>query len=139
MPLVQVPPQIVPDVWPLAAKMLDKAVAYSNGEISLENELVQVTQGQKQLWVVVMDEGETKNKVFAAGITSLRNNANGSRTAFIELFGGDNMKLWFDHLDDFKKWARDEGCVNIRLWARKGWAKHLKNFILTHYIMQFNL
>lgn len=139
MHLIQIPPETVDKLWPLAAAMLDKAVEYSNGAVALDHELVHVMEKRKQLWVVVMDDGEIKNKVVAAGITSLQANPNGTKTANIEMFGGENMKAWFSLKDTFEKWAKDEGCSDVRLWARKGWAKHLPDYNLTHYIMRKEL
>ena len=138
MHLVQIPPEAVPKLWPLAAPMLARAIAYTGGATSLDKELAALCARQKQLWMVV--EGtEAKNRGVAAGITSLQENEDGGKTANIELLSGENMKAWFSLKDQFEDWARVEGCSDVRLWARKGWARHLPDFKLTHYIMRKTL
>lgn len=139
MHLVQIPPEVAPKVWPLAAPMLAKAIEYTNGATSADSVLKGIIEKTKQLWMVVIEDAEIKNKAVAAGITSLQINDDGSKTANIELFGGENMKAWFALKGDFEAWARDEGCSDVRLWARKGWAKHLPDYDLTHYIMRKDL
>lgn len=119
--------------------MLARAVEFTGGATSLDKELAALCAGQKQLWMVVSPDAEIRNKGVAAGITSLQQNEDGSKTANIELFGGDNMKAWFSLKSQFENWARGEGCRDVRLWARKGWARHLPDFKLTHYILRKEL
>jgi hypothetical protein len=139
MHLVQIPPHAIAKLWPLAAPMLARAIDYTGGAASLGSELAAVCAEKKQLWMVVDPDGAVQNQAVAAGVTSLQVNADGSKTANIELFGGDNMKAWFALKDRFEDWARGEGCRDVRLWARKGWAKHLPDFKLTHYILRKTL
>jgi len=134
MKLAQIPPSHVEQVWPLAADMLSKAVEFSNG-VSLPEEGKLIASGVKQLWMVIDDEA-APNKAVAAGITSIKQHGDGTKTANIEMFGGENMKAWFALKGDFETWAKDEGCSDIRLFARKGWAKHLPDYALTHYMMR---
>ena len=135
MQLVQIPPDAAPKVWPIAAQMLAPAIERSNGYTSASKELSQVVNLQKQLWMVLVDDGG-KNKAVAAGITSLQPNEDGTTTANIEYFGGENMNQWFVLKDVFEQWAKDNGCSDIRFWARKAWVKKLKDYDLTHYIMR---
>ena len=139
MHLVQIPPEAIPKLWPLAAPMLARAVEFTGGATSLDRELAALCASQKQLWMVVSPDAEARHKGVAAGITSLQQNEDGSKTANIELFGGDNMKAWFSLKSQFESWARGEGCRDVRLWARKGWARHLPDFKLTHYILRKDL
>jgi len=139
MHLVQIPPEAIEKLWPLAAKLLDKAISLSNGYTTLAREHEAVAAQQKQLWFVVNPEGRVRNEAVAAGITCIQQNADGSKTANIEYFGGGDMKSWFALKGVFESWARDEGCRDIRMWARKGWARHLPDFKITHYIMRREL
>jgi hypothetical protein len=132
--LAQIPQEHISQVWPLATDMLSKAVEYSNG-VSLAEEGKLIASGIKQLWMVIDDEAKP-NKAVAAGITSIKKHSDGTKTANIEMFGGENMKAWFALKGDFEAWAKDEGCADIRLYARKGWAKHLPDYALTHYMMR---
>lgn len=138
MHLIQIPPEAVPRIWPMAAPMLARAVEFTGGYTTLDKEFEHICAKLKQLWFVIDDEGGNQKPV-AAGVTSIQKNEDGSLTANVELFGGENMKAWFSLKDQFEQWAKIEGCKDIRLWARKGWAKHLSDFKLTHYIMRKEL
>lgn len=139
MHLVQIPPEAITKLWPLAAPLLEKSIELSNGYTTLDREREALEAKNKQLWFVINPEGAVKNEAVAAGITSLQQNADGSKTANIEYFGGKDMQSWFSLKSVFENWARDEGCRDIRMWARKGWARHLSDFKLTHYIMRKEL
>jgi hypothetical protein len=139
MHLIQIPTEAIAEIWPLAARMLAPALSYANGATDLAAELTALNARKKQLWMVVLEEPQGRAKGVAAGITSLQTNADGSLTANIEYFGGENMKAWFSLKGEFEQWARDEGCRDVRLWARKGWARHLPEYRITHYIMRKEL
>lgn len=137
--LIQIPPEAIPGLWPLAARMLAPAIEYSNGATNLDQELKCLVEQKKQLWMVVDGEPNENPKGVAAGVSSLQLNADGTKTANIEYFGGENMKAWFSLKAVFEEWASAEGCKDLRLWARKGWAKHLPDFKITHHIMRKEL
>lgn len=140
MELIQIPPEAAPKVWPLALKMLAKAYEYADGKVAPEQDLKHIIAKTKQLWVVVDPESETpKNKAVAVGVSSLQINDDGTKTANIETLGGEGMKDWFSLRGEFEEWAKREGCKDVRLWARKGWVKHLVDFKLTAYIMRKEL
>lgn len=131
--LLQVPPEILEKVWPVVGPMLQKAIDYSRGTTTLEDCVRRVAAKEAQLWLVIdTDQG---NKVMAAGVTSLQKFPTGVLICNIELFGGEHMHEWFEQKEEFEKWAKEEGCREVRLFARKGWAKHLKDYRLTHYLM----
>lgn len=120
--------------------MLDKAIAYTEGATTIEHEFEELSAGRKQLWLVIDNEStDPPNKTMAACVSSLEKNEDGSKTAWINLTGGENMKAWCDLRERFAEWAKAEGCKDIRLWARKGWAKYLLDFKLTHYLMRREL
>lgn len=137
MKLIQIPAETAELVWQLVAPMLAKATSYSNGTRTLESERAAVMAGQKQLWSVIdTDNVQVKNKVVAAGVTSITTNPSQTKTLNIELFGGENMPAFFGLKNEFEAWAKAEGCADILVWGRKGLAKHLKDFELTHYILR---
>lgn len=140
MKLIQIPPDNAGIVWQLVAPMLAKATAYSCGTRTLEGEREAVVSNLKQLWAVIDTENaQIKNKVVAAGVTSIVQNPSGTKTLNIELFGGENMPAFFGLKGEFEEWAKSEGCGDIVVWGRKGLAKHLKDFELTHYILRKEL
>jgi hypothetical protein len=124
-------------LWPVVAPLLEKAVELSGGVTTLAEEYQALIGLRKQLWVIVVEDGATKT-ISAAGITSLQK-FSGSQVANIEMLGGDNMKAWFSLKEKFEEWAKDEGCTEVRLYARKAWAKHLSDYKLTAYVMSKTL
>lgn len=124
-------------MWPLATKLLAKAYEYSDGKVTQDKDIKHVIEKTKQLWMVIDTESaEPKNKAVAAGVSSLQVNDDGSKTANIETLGGENMKEWFSLRGEFEEWAKREGCKDVRLWARKGWLRHLTDFKITAYILR---
>lgn len=122
-------------LWPVVAPLLERAVELSGGVTTLEEEFRALEALQKQLWVIVLDDGG-RREIAAAGITSLQQFSSGLRIANIEMLGGENMKAWFSLKDQFEKWATDEGCTKVRLYARKAWARHLGDYKLSAYVME---
>ena len=51
------------------------------------------------------------------------------------MIGGDNMKSWFSLKDQIEAWAKAEGCNEVRLFARKGWARELPDYTIRAYVM----
>lgn len=122
----------------MCGAMLGRCISQTNGATSVEREMERAICGDTQIWAVVEETGPEK-KLKAVGITSIQLNADGSKTASIEQFSGDDMHLWFDRKQEFEAWAKSEGCKDIRLWARKGWSKPLKEYRTTHFIMTKSL
>jgi hypothetical protein len=138
MHLIQVPPDAGSDgksplqtLWPQIAPLLERAVEHSDQMTTLEAEATALANKLKQLWIVINDE----KQIVAAGVTSLQKFVTGKFIANIELFGGANMKDFFDLRGEFEKWAKEEGCEEIRFFARKGWTKFLDDYRLASYVM----
>jgi hypothetical protein len=135
MKLLQIPPDasIVDKVWPAVIPFLSKAVEYSRGTHSVERSRERIKENSAQLWVIIED---TKpHTVVAAGLTSITEYPNGKKALMLELLGGKDMKAWFDLKSDIEAWAAKNGCTLSFAWARKGWAKHLPDYKLSHYLL----
>lgn len=121
-------------LWPQVMPLLSKAVECSGGVTSLDHEFEELKALRKQLWVIITIDGSEK-KVTAAGITSLQDHPGGLKVANIEMLGGENMKAWFSLKDQFENWAKTEGRDEVRLFARKGWARELPDYKIRAYVM----
>lgn len=121
-------------LWPVIAPLLERAVELSGGVTTLAEEYQALLDLKKQLWVIVTENGGEKT-ISAAGITSLQKFPSGFKIANIEMLGGENMKAWFGLKDTFEEWAKVEGCTEVRLYARKAWARHLSDYKLAAYVM----
>jgi hypothetical protein len=133
--LIAIPSEDIRDFWKLAGPMLERAIALTDGATSTEREVERAICGETVLWGVVEEDGPKKT-LKAVGITSVQLNADGSKTANIEQFSGEDMRLWFDLKHEFEAWALAEGCKDIRIWARRGWCKTLPDYRTTHFLMR---
>ena len=138
MNLVQIPPENVDQVWPLITTQLSKAEERSGGS-SIEADKDYIKKRMKQLWVVLIDTDEQKNKVVCAGITSLEKCPDGTQVMNIEMLGGDEMKYWFQLKDELETWAKSENRDKVRFWGRKAWLRKLPDYKITHYLMEKEL
>lgn len=125
-------------LWPVVGPLLERAVELSGGTTTLAETFQALLDLKKQLWVIVTEDGGNKN-ISAAGITSLQSFPSGLQVANIEMLGGENMKAWFGLKEKFEDWAKDEGCTEVRLFARKAWARHLSDYKLAAYVMSKRL
>lgn len=123
---------------PVAAPLLERAIAFTHGQTTMPELAGRIIAGHKQLWLVCHEE-DGKPKPVAAGTTSLVLNDDGTKTANIELLSGEDMKTWFSLKSVFESWAKDEGCKDVRMYVRKGLAKHLTDYTLTHYVLRKEL
>lgn len=121
----------VDNLWPVIGPLLEKAVEHSNGYTTIDYELGELKALRKQLWAIVTED----RGISAAGVTSLLKTSTGLLIANIELLGGDNMKAWFALKDQFETWATNEGCNEVRMFARKGWARELPDYKIRSYVM----
>ena len=121
-------------IWPKAVEFIARACEYSRGMMTPEAALDQIKNHDRQFWIIVDDS--QPREMTAAGMTSLQTFPTGAKYLQIELLGGRNVKDWFDLKSELEKWAKSsEGCNGVLAWARKGWAKHLPDYSITHYVM----
>lgn len=137
MKLIQIPPDITDKVWPVVEPYLKKAIEFSHGTHSLESSRERVKSNAAQLWAIIEDE--KPHKVVAAGLTSVTQYPTGKRAVMIELLGGERMSDWFALKKDVELWAAQNDCHLVYCWARKGWAKHLPDYHLSHYVLSKEL
>ncbi len=137
MHLVQVPPEAIDPIWPKAEPFIERACEYSRGSLTASVALHQIKNDGRQLWIIVNDS--QPREVTAAGMTSIQQMPTGAKFLQIELLGGNNVKEWFDLKDLLEKWAKEQGCSGVLAWARKGWAKHMPDYQMTHYLMHKDL
>ncbi len=133
MKLLQIPTNVTDQVWGAVEPFLARAVEFSRGTHTVEAAREKVRRNAAQLWVVIEDE--KPHKIRAAGITSIVDYPSGMRAVKIELLAGDDMKTWFELKNEIEEWAKQNGCSTCLFWARKGWAKWLPDFQISHYVM----
>lgn len=104
--------------WPLARTLLDPALAQSD-ESWPETE-AELLSGEMQLWAVL-----ERNTPIAVAVTRIAQTKRGE-VAEIYLCGGQKHEAWVEPLTStIAKSASEIGCVAVRCYGRKGWAKSL--------------
>lgn len=78
-------------------------------------------QGKRQLWVLF--DGEKK----VAGITHISTRPR-LKVGVMAIGGGDDLKLMSKFLPVLEVFFTNEGCQEIELIGRPGWARHMKQF-----------
>ena len=126
--LVCVDPRRVRDIWPHVSALLRSACHRTTLNI-LDDVESDVLSGRSLLWLAW--DGQA---VHAAAATVLINSEIG-KVCVITACGGAGMKRWLPLLDGIESYARDEGCVRVRIYGRKGWLRVLDGYREKHVIM----
>lgn len=112
-------PHHIQQYWSKVEAMLDKAMAHSGGEYSLEQLKVMLTQGRQVLCV-----GTEEELIIKCAMTVEWINYPNDRVAFITAIGGKTDKQGFS---EFEQWVKANGGTKIqgaafeavaRLWKR---------------------
>lgn len=144
MHLIQIPPDAGTDgrspletLWPIVAPLLERAVQYSDGTTTLEEQRIALVAKRHQLWVVATNGKE----IIAAAVSTLQKFPSGLCLATIHLLGGTDgsLKDLLELRAEFESWAKAESCNRVRFFVRKGWARHLPDYKLAGYIMSKDL
>ena len=105
----------IPHVWdevaPLIKKALDRGSNYTLQDIHLG-----LCISDMQLWTWVSE------KIDAAMVTSIQSRDDETWCLLLTM-GGKNMDEWKDCLPIVEKWAKDNGCTELRIYGRSGWKK----------------
>lgn len=111
---VCVPPDRVNEIWPHVAGMIDKA--YAAGDEIMPDLSGEFRSGAMLLWVAA-DGG----KILAAATTRLLKARSGLVCKIIAC-GGSGLHRWKSLHAAIEKYARAEGCVDMLIIGRDGWA-----------------
>ena len=129
-----VPIAIIPDYWPVASGLLDRAVSYSGGRYELADIFDALMSGKMQLCSAGGDDG----KPHVVAVTEIVNYPH-KRVANISMLAGEGRDRWLHHLESVEKWARDNDCEAIELRGRAGWERVLKDWDLRQIILEKEL
>jgi len=105
MKLYVVPTNQVQRFWYLAEPLLQKALDKGNDEFTADQLKLLVTLGQQQLLLVMKED-----KCYVAVTVQFINYPN-DRIAYITYIGGKNTRAGFEQ---FKQWAKEQGCTAIQ-------------------------
>lgn len=91
-------------------------------------------QGLMRLWVA----GSRERGAEALAVTEILQYPK-ARAFNVIICTGHDRGRWFSHLKTMEAWAKEQGCDVSRALTRKGWAKELADYKLTHYAWEKQL
>lgn len=114
-------------IWPVVLPTLEgvcKRHPYYHSPESLYQSFV---DGRSQLWVVVDDDKEEKLRaVFATQIYRTDVDCQVCSIVLCASSNGSKSTEWVDLISEVEEWGRSQGCERMRLEARRGWVKPLR-------------
>lgn len=129
MELVEVPVIAIPEWWPMVRELVEKMRKTGNERYSTPAILNDLLNQKAQLWVAVKED-----KVKAAAIGEI------TQYPLMKCCGltvaGEEMEEWKIFIANIEKWAKDRGCKAMRLIAREGWQKILKEYQKTNIVLE---
>jgi hypothetical protein len=135
MPLYHIPPTHLPQLWPIAAPLLQKAIDLDPSAITIEQAENAVRTGRSFLLVwEEPDEGIT-GAVTVDIIDFPR-----ERVAHVNLMGGKGIVR--EHVfEQAKQWMRERGATKAQCWARGSLVEMYKKMGMenTHQVMRIDL
>lgn len=119
--------------WPLVEAMIADACArdglYGAGDV------LEWLRGDKmQLWLA----GSTERGVEAAAISEMLQHR-AAKTFSVFIVTGADIDRWLPHLGRMEAWAKEMGCSRAIQHARRGYARKLKDYRMTHVVLEKQL
>lgn len=135
MPLYQINPNQLPEVWPVAAPLLQKAIDLDPSSITIEQVEFAVRTGRT--FLIVWEEPDI-------GITGAATvefvDFPRERIAHVNLMGGKSI-VRHHVFEEAKKWMRAYGAVKAQCWARGTLVQMYEKMGMenTHQVMRIEL
>jgi hypothetical protein len=131
--LQQVPVEYLGAVLPHVGPWLISIVERSGRRYTLPVLVDMIARGELQMWLI---GDETPRGIV---ITELYYAPSGLKFAAIRAAVGDGAESWMPLISVLEAWATAEGCVAIDALARKGWARRLPDYKMTHVFLEKEL
>lgn len=132
--LVYIPKQYIPRVLPVVEGWLRGIVERSHGALSLEGIVGAWASDRWQLWVI-----NTPSGIKGVMATELHIQNSGRKACSVHFLTGEDSATWLHLVDKLEDWARQQGCGVLDMLARKGWAKRLPDFHMSHVFLEKEL
>lgn len=131
--LVQIPIDALPKVLPMVIGTLHEVANRSRGNMSVPGMIEQFAKGEWQLWIIW--DGTVK----AVLATEIYTNVAKHQVCAVRFATGEDSAQWLCLIDDLENWARFNECVKLDMTARKGWARKLPDYKMTHVVLEKDL
>lgn len=126
-------PQMLEVIWPSAKDMVELAIEHSNKELTIDSIYDRLLIGE-MLLITVLEE----DKMVAALTIEKNIYPSEKEVILVTAAGGADMYLWIDKaMELVERIAKQQGCEEIYIIGRTGWAKVLKqkNFDVIHTVL----
>lgn len=133
MHLVGIPGPEVEGVWPLIARRIAQATARSNGRFTESTIKAECVSGTQQLWVAWSADHRA---IRAVMVTQILTFPTGLRAVDVVIVTGEGRRDWVPLLADLEVWARAQDCALVQINARRGWARELSSYRLSHIFLE---
>lgn len=114
-------------------RLLEDVVERHQGELSMAGIAGKFSRKEWILWLV------WDGSIRAVLATELYHDVGGMKRCRVPFCTGAEAKKWVHLLSEIEAWARSEGCEKFDMIARKGWAKHLQDYRMTHVVLEKDL
>lgn len=131
--LHKIPPEDVPEVWPLVADWVKEGLDTSRGKLLVEDIVTAVILENMHLWVI-----REAGTICAMGLTEFRVWPRKKALSIVAMLGG-GAREWKSLMPELERWAIMQGCDLMWHIARKGWARLLSDYDMTHVILEKEL
>ncbi len=123
--IAAIPLTLIDVVWEKCVPHLERAVALSHGDVTVETIKARLHTGNQLL--ITICEG---SDVIAANVIYVHTTDTDKRLLIIPIMGGDKLDDWLEqYLEVINAIALERDCIEVRVGAgRKGWIKKLKPF-----------
>jgi hypothetical protein len=128
-----IPRENIESVRPLIEDHLKSVVERSKGKLTPDEIVDAFLSGKYQLWLI------WNGSLLAVGATELTKVASGLKICTIHFLTGENSLSWLHLIGDLEQWAKAQGCGLMKGYMRKGWAKRLPDYHLTHVSLEKEL
>ena len=108
----------IPLVWTRVRPLIMRALEYSTSH-TIDDVAAGLDRGDMQLWVY----GDFQ----AAMVTQIHDGKKG-RFCLLLALAGEPFDDYAHHLSDIERWAKSEGCEELRIYGRMGWRRKLRDF-----------
>lgn len=118
--ILLIPPDMVPDAWPMAEPLLVEPIGMSRGCYEPQDVMVECAAGECQLWLAT--SGENAIAAYVTKITQYPR----KRVVRAMFAGGKpgTMQQWLEPMvKAIEDWSRTWGCTAIEAAGRKGWSR----------------
>jgi hypothetical protein len=128
-----IPAENIDGVLDLIGPFVRAVAERSRGLIDFEDTIASCKDGSVQLWII------WDGAPMAVWATELHDMASGLKLCVVKFFTGEHSLDWIHLLADLEAWAKSKGCHRVVSYARKGWAKRLPDYRMTHVYLEKDL